>query len=137
MMTRLSNAGFTLIEVLVSMVIFAIGLLAVAGMFMLQTRGNAFAGGASVANNLAIQRIEEVMNTPAASLAVTYPSAGTEYLTANGAACAAATSPPCYTRTMTYPAGGPAGTTAVRVNIGWVDQVGASHTFTMSTLRAP
>ncbi len=135
MRNRVGNAGFTLIEILVSMVIFAIGLLAVAGMFMLQTRGNAFAGGASVANNLAIQRIEQVMNTPVASLAATFPSP--QYLTANGAVCAAATTPPCYSVTMSYPAGGPGGATAVRVNIGWVDQVGASHSFTMSTLRSP
>lgn len=130
---HIRDRGFTLIEVLIAMALFAIGMLAVAGMFMLQTRGTAFAWGASVANNLAVQRIEQVMNTPVASLAVTFPSP--QFLTANGAACAAATSPPCYSVAMDYPAGGPGGTTAVRVTVGWVDQIGGAHSFTMTTLR--
>lgn len=119
------------------MALFAIGMLAVAGMFMLQTRGNAFGGGLSVANNLALQRIEQIVNTPTSQLLATYPDGTTEYVTTAGVVGATCTNPPCYSRTVTYPAGGPGGTTSALVTIGWTDHVGAAHKITMSTLKAP
>ena len=127
--------GFTLIEVLVAMALFAIGMLAVAGMFMLQTRGNTFGGGMSIANQLAIQRLEEVMMTPTANLAVRFPAGGGEFVTPSGGACAAPTSPTCYRRFMTYDPNGPGGTTGVRVEVEWTDQIGAVHTISAATLK--
>lgn len=150
-----ARAGFTLIEVLVSMALFAIGMLAVAGMFMLQTRGNTFGGGLTVANDLAIQQIERIMNiNSSVNSATTVPVAVTaaQLNTAVGAGagvavllnedgsvpCTAGVSPPCYSRIVTYPngvGGGPNGTTPVLVRVRWTDQIGAAHTVTMATQK--
>ncbi len=136
---RHSPGGFTLIEILISMALFAIGMLAVAGMFMLQTRGNTFGGGLTVANDLALQQIEQIMNVVPPATLGTLPAAGVfAYLNADGVGCAAGTTPPCYSRAVSYPGGvgsGPNGTTPVLVAVSWVDQTGGTHSVTMATLK--
>jgi len=59
---RVEN-GFTLIEVMVSIVILAIGLLGLAPMMAISITGNAFANEATEATVLAQDRIEELKNT--------------------------------------------------------------------------
>lgn len=131
-----TQGGFTLLEVMIALVVFAIGLLALAAMFVTQTRGNVFSEGMSVANALAIQRLEEVQNTPFSDLETTYPAGTQEYLTRGGQNCTAGTSPPCYVRTMAY-TDGPGGTKAVTVTVSWTDAAGAGHSITLTTLKAP
>lgn len=137
------------------MALFAIGMLAVAGMFMLQTRGNTFGGGLTVANDLATQQIERIMNINSSvnsATTVPVPVTAAQLATAVGAGagavvllngdgsvpCTAGVSPPCYSRTVTYPSGvggGPNGTTPILITVGWTDQIGAAHMVTMATQK--
>lgn len=61
---RVEN-GFTLIEVMVSIVILAIGLLGLAPMMAISITGNAFANEATEATVLAQDKIEELKNMTA------------------------------------------------------------------------
>lgn len=61
---RVEN-GFTLIEVMVSIVILAIGLLGLAPMMAISITGNAFANEATEATVLAQDKIEELKNKTA------------------------------------------------------------------------
>jgi type IV pilus assembly protein PilV len=56
--------GFTLIEVLIVMTIFSIGVLAVAAMQMTSTKGNASARRMTEATALAEEQIENLMQLP-------------------------------------------------------------------------
>lgn len=60
---RSAEAGFTLIEVLIGVSIFAIGMLAVARMQMLTVRNTAVGNMTSQATMLANQKMEEVKTT--------------------------------------------------------------------------
>ncbi len=55
--------GFSLIEVLISLVILAISLLALAGLMTTTTRNNAFGGNMTEAATLAQDRMEELIVT--------------------------------------------------------------------------
>ena len=61
---RVQN-GFTLIEVMVSIVILAIGLLGLAPMMAISITGNSFANEATQATIIAQDKIEELKNTVA------------------------------------------------------------------------
>jgi type IV pilus assembly protein PilV len=56
--------GFSLIEILISMTIFAIGVLALAEMQITAIRGNAFSSTTTDGTTLAQDRIEQLMNLP-------------------------------------------------------------------------
>jgi type IV pilus assembly protein PilV len=58
-----AEKGFTLIEVMVSVVILAIGLLGLAPMMAISITGNSFANEATRATVLAQDKIEELKNT--------------------------------------------------------------------------
>jgi type II secretion system protein I len=60
----LKSNGFTLIEVLISLVILAISLLALAGLMTTTTRNNSFGGHMTEAATLAQDRLEELRVTP-------------------------------------------------------------------------
>ena len=57
-----SRAGFTLIEVMVSIVILAIGVLGLAPLMAVSITGNAFSNEATQANVIAQDKIEELKN---------------------------------------------------------------------------
>lgn len=59
MQTR-GDKGFSLLEVLVGMAVFMIGMLGVIVLFMSAVRMNAFSGNFSEANSLAVRKIEEL-----------------------------------------------------------------------------
>lgn len=65
MMHTKTNDGFTLIEVLVALTIFSVGLLGVAGMIVTGIRGSSLANAGSVAANIAQGVLEEVMSREA------------------------------------------------------------------------
>jgi prepilin-type N-terminal cleavage/methylation domain-containing protein len=60
----LNKKGFSLIEVLVGLVLLAIGLLAIAGMQITSVRGNFFSGNMTQASILAQDRLEILRNLP-------------------------------------------------------------------------
>ncbi|HJX04050.1 MAG TPA: type IV pilus modification protein PilV [Dehalococcoidia bacterium] len=57
------NAGFTLIEVMIALVILAVGLLALATMQIVSVRSNAFSTEMTYATMLAQSRLEQIRNT--------------------------------------------------------------------------
>ena len=64
-MKRLLNKkGFTLIEVLVGLIILAIGLLGIAGMQVTSVKGNSFSKNLTQASFLAQDRLEYLKNLP-------------------------------------------------------------------------
>ena len=58
----MNNKGFSLIEVLISLVILAIGFLAIAGMQVTSIRGNSFSNRVTQATILAQDKLEELKN---------------------------------------------------------------------------
>ena len=58
----MNKKGFSLIEVLVGLVLLAIGLLAIAGMQITSVRGNFFSGNMTQASILAQDRLETLRN---------------------------------------------------------------------------
>ncbi len=67
----MNKKGFTLIEVLVGLVLLAIGLLAIAGMQITSVRGNFFSSNITQASILAQDRLEILRNLPYADAALT------------------------------------------------------------------
>ncbi len=60
----MDKRGFTLIEMLVGLVLLAIGLLAIAGMQITSVRGNYFSGNMTHASILAQDRLEALRQLP-------------------------------------------------------------------------
>jgi prepilin-type N-terminal cleavage/methylation domain-containing protein len=67
----LNKKGFSLIEVLVGLVLLAIGLLAIAGMQITSVRGNFFSSNMTQASVLAQDRLETLRNLPYGDVALT------------------------------------------------------------------
>ena len=77
-MSSLNRKGFTLIEVLVGLIILAVGLLAIAGMLVTSVKGNYFSNHLTQASYVAQDRLEFLKNIPidnAALTAGTHPEA--------------------------------------------------------------
>lgn len=58
------QSGFTLIEVLIALVIFSVGILGVNAMQLTSIKGNSKANRVTEASNLAADRIEQVLSMP-------------------------------------------------------------------------
>lgn len=67
----MNKKGFSLIEVLVGLVLLAIGLLAIAGMQMTSVRGNFFSSNITQASVLAQDRLETLRNLAYGDAALT------------------------------------------------------------------
>ncbi len=63
-MNRFGRRGFTLTEVLIGLIILAIGILAIAGMQITSIRGTSFSNNLSQASVIAQERLEELKNLP-------------------------------------------------------------------------
>jgi len=61
---RVNNRGFTLLEVMISIAIFSIGILAIAGMQIASINGNASARMQTEATTLAVERLERLIALP-------------------------------------------------------------------------
>lgn len=66
-----SQNGFSLVELLIAITIFAVGLLAVSGMQITAIKGNTKAVSVSAASSLALSALEEFMIRPANAALVT------------------------------------------------------------------
>ena len=124
------EAGFTLIEVLIGISIFAIGLLAVARMQMLSVRNTTVGNLTSQATMLANQKMEEVKMTPFDDLVANEVETDID---GDGNAGG------IFTRTTTIAAvtGTPAWSTDVRevqVQVQWNAAHGGNRTFTLNSL---
>ena len=60
--------GFTLIEIMITLVIMSIGLMALAGLQVSAIKGNAFSKRLTTAISIAQSRLEQVKNTPYANI---------------------------------------------------------------------
>ena len=63
-MNKISRNGFTLLEVLIGLSILAIGILAIAGMYITSIKGTAFSKNLTQASFLVQQRIEFLKGLP-------------------------------------------------------------------------
>jgi type IV pilus assembly protein PilV len=64
----MNQKGFSLVEILIAMTVFAVGLLALAGMQITAIQGNAFSGTTTDAATLAQDRLEQLMPLTYSSL---------------------------------------------------------------------
>jgi prepilin-type N-terminal cleavage/methylation domain-containing protein len=58
------QSGFTLLEVMIAMVVLAIGVLGMEQLYVMQIKNNAFSKKMTVANNVALDIIEKAKNAP-------------------------------------------------------------------------
>ncbi len=72
-----SRAGFTLVEVLVAIVLLAVGLLSLAGLAVTAARTTRQGGTQTVAATLAQSRFDSLASLPCQTLAVSGPISGT------------------------------------------------------------
>jgi type IV pilus modification protein PilV len=63
-MKKSNQKGFSLIEILIAITVFAIGILAVAGMQITAIKGNSFANDLTKATTLAQDRMEKLISLP-------------------------------------------------------------------------
>ena len=121
---RVEN-GFTLIEVMVSIVILAIGLLGLAPMMAISITGNSFANEATQATVLAQDKIEELKNT---ATFATIPETDTLDVDNQYA---------MYSRVDDTASDGtvPVGVYKIFVRVHWVDQAGVSRRLEFFTYR--
>jgi len=66
---RRCSEGFSLLEILVTIVIFSLGVLALAATQVLNIKGTGFNKDAGIATSLAQKRLEDLKNTPFGSIA--------------------------------------------------------------------
>jgi type IV pilus assembly protein PilV len=116
--------GFTILEVLVAMIVLAIGLLGLAPMFVMSMRGNQFSREVSETAYLAQDRIEQLKNQ---SIISPIPFNETA---ASGS----------YTRTVnvsdqTVDGTIPPGVYRINVTLSWTDKQGRSHSTSYVTYK--
>lgn len=119
----MNKKGFTLIEVLVGLVLLAIGLLAIAGMQITSVRGNFFSSNMTQASVLAQDRMETLRNLAYADAALTVGTYNDGVI-------------PGTIFTRGYNVSPIPGTTMlnIRVSVSWRDT--SDHTITFSTVRS-
>ena len=123
-MTVRRERGFTLVEVLISLVILTFGLAAIVGLASSGTKATAYARHAGEASVVAQDKLEQLRMTAPSSLA-----AGTDTVDAH----AFVTATGLYTRTWTVSWSGTLATVVVQVT--WTDD-GQPHTITYRTMRS-
>lgn len=119
-----NREGFTLLEVLVAMIVLAIGLLGLAPMFVMSMQGNQFSRETTEAAYLAQDRIEQLMNQAVISPIPYYEtsSQGDYYRSVNVS-----------DNTVDYTV--PPGVYRITVNLNWVDKEGRSHSTSYITYK--
>lgn len=126
----MNNRGFTMIEVLLGLVILAIGLLALAGLQITSIRGNFFSNNLMQASYVAQERLEFLKNpsltlVPPRSLELQEGSHNDSPRTISGIV---------FNRRYTV-VNDPAGFIIISYVVSWNDRV--DHNITFSTIRSP
>ncbi len=114
------NAGFTLVESMLTLAIMSMGLLALAGLQITALRGNALSRRMTTAVSLAEQRLEQLKNT-------SYTNIQAE------AATLVTASNLQFTRQVTVTNGPLPNTKSVSVLVSWQDQA-TTHTLPIATI---
>jgi len=114
------NAGFTLVESMLTLAIMSVGLLALAGLQITALRGNAWSRRMTTAVSIAEQRIEQLKNTPYSDIQA---EAATQVTASNLH----------FTRQVTVTNGPLPNTKSVSVLVSWQDQ-SKTHMFPIATI---
>lgn len=114
------NAGFTLVESMLTVAIMAVGLLALAGLQITALRGNDLSRRMTTAIAIAEQKIEQLKNTPYTNLQAEAAS----QVTASNLH---------FTRQVTITNGPLPNTKSVSVLVSWQDQ-SKTHTLPLATI---
>jgi type IV pilus assembly protein PilV len=114
------NAGFTLVESMITLAIMSVGLLALAGLQITTLRGNALSRRMTTAVSIAEQRTEQLKNTPYTDIQA---EAATQVTASNLH----------FTRQVTVTNGPLPNTKSVSVLVSWQDQ-SKTHTFPIATI---
>ncbi len=118
-----NKKGFSLLELLIGLVILAIGILAITGMQMTSIRGNFFSDNIMQASILGQDRLEQLKSLNP------FPGEGTnqETIAVRGIN---------FTRTSTITSHPTlVGSWVIRVNVAWTDT--SDHSVSFSTVRSP
>ena len=115
-----SNAGFTLVESMLTLAIMSMGLLALAGLQITALRGNALARKMTTAVSIAEQRIEQLKNTSYTNIQA---EAATQVTASNLH----------FTRQVTVTNGPLPNTKSVSVLVSWQDQA-KTHMLPIATI---
>jgi type IV pilus assembly protein PilV len=119
----MNKKGFTLIEVMIGLIILAIGLLAIAGMQIASTRGNFSSKNLTQATYVAQDRLEFLKNLPLTSAQLQAGNYNDGSVTISGV---------LFNRSYTVAANGDL--TTITYTITWND--GTNHNVTLSTVRS-
>jgi prepilin-type N-terminal cleavage/methylation domain-containing protein len=114
------NAGFTLVESMLTLTIMSMSLLALAGLQITALRGNALSRSITTAVAIAAQRIEQLKNTSFANI----QAEGATQVTASNLH---------FTRQVTVTNGPLPNTKSVIVFVSWQDQA-KTHTVPLATI---
>ena len=114
------NAGFTLVESLLTLAIMSMSLLALAGFQITALRGNALARRMTTAVSIAEQRLEQLKNTSYTNIQA---EAATQVTASNLH----------FTRQVTVTTGPLPNTKSVSVLVSWQDQA-TTHTLPIATI---
>ena len=114
------NAGFTLVESLLTLAIMSMSLLALAGFQITVLRGNALARRMTTAVSIAEQRLEQLKNTSYTNIQA---EAATQVTASNLH----------FTRQVTVTTGPLPNTKSVSVLVSWQDQA-TTHTLPIATI---
>ena len=114
------NAGFTLVESMLTLAIMSMSLLALAGLQVTALRGNALSRSMTTAVSIAEQRVEQLKNTPYTNIQA---EAATQVTASNLH----------FTRQVTVTNGPLPNTKSVSVLVSWQDQA-TMHTLPMATV---
>lgn len=114
MNNSLKSSGFSLIEVLVSLVILSISLLALAGLMTMTTKNNSFGGHVTEAATFAQDRLELIRATPYVNVV-----SGNDQITG-------ATTGIVYSRNWNVVANAANTLKTITITINWNDQINHS-----------
>lgn len=115
--------GFTLIEVLVGLVILAVGLLAIAGMLVTSVKGNYFSNRLTQASYVAQDRLEFLKTIPLTDNALTAGTHAEQPVTVSGQV---------FSRSYTVAVNGSLRT--ITYTVTWND--GRDHSVSFTTMRS-
>ena len=117
------QAGFTLLEVMISLAILSVGLLGMASLTASIIRTTSFSNDFTTATALAQDKLEELVNTSFGSL-----TSNNDTVNADGSAGGT------YTRTWTIAASG--NNKSIIVTVAWTSDYGTPKSISISTIRS-